>query len=99
MSFPQAVLGTDLEVPTLEGCVTMKLPPGTQSGKIFRLRGKGIPAYGGVGKGDELVTIMVEVPDAVSRQQRKLIEELAAEMGTETHPHQRGFLAKLKDLF
>lgn len=99
VSFPQAVLGTDLEVPTLEGRVTMKLPPGTQSGKVFRLRGKGIPAYGGVGKGDELVTIMVEVPDSVSRQQRKLIEELASEMGTETHPHQRGFLEKLKDLF
>lgn len=99
VSFPQAVLGTDLEIPTLEGKVTMKLPPGTQSGKIFRLRGKGIPAYGGVGKGDQMVSILVEIPDSVSRQQRKLIEELAAEMGTETHPQQRGFLEKLKNLF
>lgn len=99
VSFPQAVLGATLEVPTLEGKVLMKLPPGTQSGKIFRLRGKGIPVYGGMGKGDQLVTIMIEVPEKVSREQRRLIEALAQEMGTETLPQRASFLDKLKGLF
>ncbi len=99
VSFPQAVLGATLEVPTLEGKVHMKLPPGTQSGKVFRLRGKGIPVYGGMGKGDQLVSIMVEVPEKISREQRKLIEALADEMGTETHPQRASFLDKLKGLF
>ena len=58
VSYPQAVLGDQLEVPTLEGIVKMRLPPGTESGKVFRLRGKGIAVFGGVGKGDQLVTVM-----------------------------------------
>ncbi len=99
VSFPQATLGTTLEVPTLEGRVNMKLPPGTQSGKVFRLRGKGIPVFGGAGKGDQLVTILVEVPSRITRKQRKLITELAEEMGIETHPQQAGFLDKLRSLF
>lgn len=98
VSFPQAVLGDTLEVPTLEGSVRMKLPPATQSGRVFRLRGKGIPVYGGMGKGDQLVTILVEVPEKVSRKQRKLIAELADELGTETHPQRQSFLTKLKEL-
>ncbi len=99
VSFPQATLGATLDVPTLEGRVAMKLPPGTQSGKVFRLRGKGIPVFGGAGKGDQLVTIVVEVPSRVTRRQRKLIMELAEEMGIDTHPQQAGFLDKLRSLF
>ena len=99
VSFPQAVLGATIDVPTLEGKVQMKVPPGTQSGKIFRLRGKGIPVYGGAGKGDQLVTIAVEVPGKITRKQRRLIEELAAELGVDTHPQQASFLDKLKALF
>ncbi|MBW2718399.1 MAG: molecular chaperone DnaJ [Deltaproteobacteria bacterium] len=99
ISFPQAVLGASIDVPTLDGQVVMKVPPGTQSGKIFRLRGKGIPVYGGYGKGDELVTVVVEVPQEVSRRQRKLITELAQEIGDETHPQQASFLKKLRGLF
>ncbi|MCA9530321.1 MAG: molecular chaperone DnaJ [Myxococcales bacterium] len=99
VTFPQAVLGATVEVPTLEGQVQMKLPAGTQSGRVFRLRGKGIPTLGGAGKGDELVTIAVEVPSRVNRRQRQLIAELAAELGTDTHPQQASFLGKLKALF
>ncbi len=99
VSFPQAVLGDHLEVPTLEGKVRMRVPPGTQSGKVFRLRGKGIPVFGGAGKGDQLVKVVVEVPEKVSRKQRRLLEELAVEMGVDTHPQQKSFLAKLKELF
>lgn len=99
ITFPQAVLGATLDIPTFEGKVQMKLPPGTQSGKSFRLRGKGITAYGGVGKGDQLVTVMVEVPEKITREQRRLIEALAAEMGTDTLPQRASFLDKLKGLF
>jgi molecular chaperone DnaJ len=99
ISFPQAVLGASIEVPTLDGKVLMKVPPGTQSGKIFRLRGKGIPVYGGYGKGDQLVTVVVEVPQEVSRRQRKLITELAEEIGDNSHPQQASFLRKLRGLF
>lgn len=99
ISFPQAVLGTAVDVPTLDGKVRMRVPPGTQSGKVLRLRGKGIETYGGTAKGDQLVTVMVEIPIKISRKQRKLIEELASEMGEETHPQQRGFLDKLRSLF
>lgn len=99
IGFPQAVLGTQIDIPTLEGRVRMKIPAGTQSGKVFRLRGKGIPVFGGAGKGDQLVRVVVEVPEKINRKQRKLLEELAQEMGTDTLPQQRGFLDKLKELF
>jgi molecular chaperone DnaJ len=100
ISFPQAALGAQLEVPTLEGTVTMRLPPGTQSGKQFRLRGKGLPIFGGYGKGDLLVTVTVEVPLHLTGRQRALLEELARAMDTETHlPQRQGFLDKLKHLF
>ncbi len=99
ISFPQAVLGAQIDVPTLEGKVKMRIPAGTQSGKIFRLRGKGIPVLGGYGKGDELVKVLVEVPEKISKRQRQLIAELAAEMGEEVHPQQKSFLDKLKSLF
>ena len=93
------MLGATLDVPTLEGRVLMKVPPGTQSGKVFRLRGKGIPVYGGYGKGDELVTVVVEVPQEITRKQRKLITELAEAIGDEAHPQQASFLRKLRGLF
>ena len=79
--------------------LTMRIPAGTQSGKIFRLRGKGIPVLGGYGKGDELVKIVVEVPEKISKKQKQLIHDLAAEMGEEVHPQQKSFLDKLKALF
>lgn len=99
ISFPQAVLGAQIDVPTLDGKVKMRVPSGTQSGKTFRLRGKGMPVLGGYGKGDELVKVVVEVPEKISKRQKKLIGELAAEMGEDVHPQQKSFLDKLKSLF
>jgi molecular chaperone DnaJ len=100
VSFPQVALGAQIEVPTLEGKVTMKLPAGTQSGKQFRLRGKGLPIFGGYGKGDELVSVVVEVPLDVTPRQRALLEALSEAMETEGHqPKREGFLDKLKNLF
>jgi molecular chaperone DnaJ len=97
ISYPQAVLGDTLDVPTLDGVVKMKLPPGTESGKVFRLRGKGIAVFGGVGKGDQLVSVIVEIPREVSRRQQELLEELGREMG-EQGPERRRFLDKLRAL-
>jgi len=99
LSFPQAVLGAEVDVPTLEGKVKMRVPGGTQSGKVFRLRGKGISVFGGYAKGDQLVKVVVEVPEKVTARQKQLLEELALEMGEESHPQQRTFLDKLKSLF
>jgi molecular chaperone DnaJ len=99
VSFPQAALGTDLQIPTLEGKVKMKLPVGTQSGRIFRLRGKGLPVFGGYGKGDQLVKILVEVPENLTERQRELLEQLAIELDSDTHPQQKSFMEKLKALF
>ena len=99
ISFPEAVLGTQVDVPTLEGKVKMKVPSGTQSGKQFRLRGKGIEVFGGAGKGDQIVTVVVEVPEQITRKQRQLIEELAKELGEDVQPLQKSFFEKLRDLF
>lgn len=100
IQYPQAALGAQIEVPTLEGKVTMRVPPGTQSGKQFRLRGKGLPAFGGVGMGDQLVTLIVEVPQQLTERQRQLLEALAAEMDTAVQlPKTHRFLDKLRQIF
>ena len=99
ISIADAALGTSVEVPTIDGPVKIKIPSGTQSGKIFRLKDKGLPQVQAYGKGDQLVKVVVEVPEKISKAQRKLIEELAAEMGEDVHPQRKGFLDKLRDLF
>jgi molecular chaperone DnaJ len=98
VSFPQAALSAQIDIPTLHGKVKMKIPAGTQSGKIFRLRGKGLPVFGGYGKGDQLVRVVVEVPEKISSRQRELIAELAEEMTADSHPRQKSFLDKLRSL-
>ncbi|MCK4582190.1 molecular chaperone DnaJ, partial [Candidatus Bathyarchaeota archaeon] len=79
VSFPQAALGTEIEVPTLKGAESLKVPSGTQNGDILRMRGKGIP--GRFGQGDQLVHVTVTVPKRLTRKQRQLIEELDRELG------------------
>jgi molecular chaperone DnaJ len=100
VSFPQAALGTELEVPTLEGKIKLKLPPATQSGKIFRLKGKGFTDLHGYGRGDQLVRIVVETPRRLSARQRELLEEFAKASGEDVnHPMSKGFVDKLKEMF
>lgn len=77
ISLSKAVLGSEVEVPTLSGKVEMKVPPGTQSGKVFRLREKGIPDVHSRGIGDELVRIIVDIPTKLTSEQRRLMEEFA----------------------
>jgi molecular chaperone DnaJ len=97
--FVQAALGAEIEVPTLEGRVALRIPEGTQSGKVLRLRGKGLPTVAGGARGDQLVRLFVEVPSRLTARQRELLEKFAAESGTEVSPVTKGFLDKLRDLF
>ncbi len=105
VSFSQAALGAQVEVPTLDGKVKMRVPEGTQSGKVFRLRGKGIPRGEGAAKarGDQLVRVMVETPVALSPRQRQLLEELAKEAGeggtSLAYPRKKTFVDKVRELF
>ncbi len=100
ISFPQAALGGEIEVPTLEGKVKLKIPAGTQSGKILRLKGKGIVDLHGYGRGDELVKIVVETPKRLTARQREILEEFAKISGEDVnHPLSKGFVDKLKEMF
>ncbi len=76
ITYPQAVLGAEIDVPTVSGPVVLKIPPGTASGKIFRLRGKGFPVLGAYGKGDQYVHVEVDIPSKITNQQRQLLIEL-----------------------
>jgi molecular chaperone DnaJ len=99
ISFTQATLGTELKVPTLNGRVNMKIPAGTQTGKIFRLAGKGMPNLRGYAHGDHLVRVVIETPTKLSAEQRKLLEEFAKISGEETYPRSQSFLDKVKQVF
>ena len=74
------------------------VPAGTQSGQVFRLKGRGIPDLGGYGRGDEVVRVLVETPRKLSAQQRELIEEFARISGEEVHPLSKSFLEKVKSM-
>ena len=80
VSFPEAALGTKISVPTIGGEANLKIPSGTQSGTVFRLKGKGIPHLNGWGKGDQFVTVLVKTPIKLSRKQKKLMKELENEL-------------------
>lgn len=99
VSFSQAALGSDLEVPTLNGKVEVKIPPGTQAGKKMRLKGKGIERLGSYGTGDQIITIHVETPTKMNGDQKKIFEDLAKYDNTQSNPMSRGFFDKVKDLF
>ncbi|MDY3859689.1 MAG: molecular chaperone DnaJ [Candidatus Limivicinus sp.] len=81
ISYAQAVLGADVEVPTLDGKVKLNIPEGTQSGTTFRLRGKGIPYVRGSGRGDQFVTVNIKVPKNLTGSQKELLRQFAASMG------------------
>jgi len=99
ISFAQAALGAEVEVPTLDGKVLMKVPAGTQSGKVFRLRGRGIPNVNGYGRGDVLVRVIVEVPKTLNEKQKMLLQEFAKSMGESSQPLRASFMRKMRDMF
>jgi molecular chaperone DnaJ len=98
VSVVQAALGTKLEIPTLDGPRKLDVPPGTQSGHVFRLRGLGVPDLNGYGRGDQVVRLAVETPRKLSARQRELLEEFARISGEEVHPMSKSFLEKVKSL-
>ena len=99
ISITQATLGAEIEVPTLKGKAKMKIPQGTQSGKVFRLRGQGVPSLHGYGKGDELVRVIVETPVKLNNEQEELLRKFAEISGENLTPIRRSFMEKFKSKF
>lgn len=99
VSFPQAALGAEIEVPTLEGAAKLKIPAGTQSGKVFSLKSKGIASLETGRRGDELVVIKVETPTKLTKRQKELLKEFAEISGDETTPMARNFFSRVKEIF
>jgi molecular chaperone DnaJ len=99
IGFTQAALGAEIDVPTPHGKMKLKIPAGTQSGNVFRIKGKGVPDVRGYGHGDALVRVMVETPKKLSPRQRELLEEFARLSGEEVHPLSKGFFDKVKEMF
>lgn len=101
ISIPQAILGTSLEVPTVDGKVKIKIEPGTQGGKILRLRGKGLPSVNGYGRGDQLIDVNVWTPQKVSSEEKAMLEKLANSESFKPNPgkNEKGFFDRMKEFF
>ena len=99
VSYSQAALGTTLQVPTLEGAYDLKVPAGTQSGEVFRLRGRGMPNPRSREVGDLLVQVNIEVPKRLNERQEELLRELAEEEHAQVTPHRKSFLESVRKYF
>jgi molecular chaperone DnaJ len=95
----KAALGAHLPFETLDGTEDLVIPRGTQSGREFRLRARGVPRLDGRGRGDLLVRVEVEVPDDLGREEEELIRRLAALRGEEVAPAEAGFFSKIRSAF
>jgi molecular chaperone DnaJ len=96
LTFVQAALGDEIEIPTLTGKVKLKIPPGTQTGTYFRLKGKGVPRLRGYGQGDQHVRVTVVTPTNLNEQQKELLREFAKTYGEETHDKQRSLFERMR---
>jgi len=99
ISFPQAALGGEMQVPTLDGPDRLMVPKGTQSGDVLKLKGRGMPDINGRGRGDELVEVHVETPRHLTTRQEELLRELAEIEHRDVSPKRKSFFDKLKDYF
>lgn len=97
ITFVQGALGAELEVPTLDGKVKYTIPEGTQTGTVFRLKGKGIPFLRGNGRGDQYVKVNIEVPRKLNEKQKAILREFAAASGDEIYEQRKGFFDKMRD--
>jgi molecular chaperone DnaJ len=97
INFVQAAIGAKIEIPTLGSSAEISIPPGTQSGEILKLRGKGIKRLNGNGSGDLVIRVLVETPSKLNSRQKELLREFAAEEGRGTHPAVDQFLQKFKE--
>ncbi|MBR5542546.1 MAG: molecular chaperone DnaJ [Oscillospiraceae bacterium] len=96
ITFTQAVLGAEIEVPTLDGKVKYTVPEGTQTGTVFRLRGKGVPHLHSSRRGDQFVRVNIEVPKNLSKKQKELLSEFSKAVGEEAYTERKSFFEKLK---
>jgi molecular chaperone DnaJ len=99
VTFGQAALGAEIEVPTLEGKVKLKIPAGTQSHKILRMKGKGLPRLGYHGRGDQLVRVVVEIPTKLTGEQKDLLLKFEEASSDSSHPMHHNFFEKVKSFF
>ena len=100
VTFPQASLGSEVDAPTLDGRIKIKIPAGTEGGRVFRLRGHGVPdVRAGGQKGDLYVRVQIAVPKKMSTRQAELLREFANETGDEVYPERSSFLGKVKDFW
>lgn len=101
IDFPTAVLGGDIEVPTVSGRVRIKIEPGTQAGKILRLRNKGVPDINGYGRGDQLVQVNVWTPQKVSNEEKDILKKLRKSDNFEPNPdkNEKGFFDRMREYF
>ena len=97
ISFVQATLGDEIEVPTLEGKVKFTIPEGTQPGSTFRLKNKGIAHLNGYGRGDEYIKVKVVIPKSLNQKQKELLVKFAEESGDEINPEEKSWLKKVRD--
>src|SRR5262249_6679825 len=99
ISFTQAALGAEIDVPTLDGKEKIELTPGTQHGEVFKLKGKGLPDLRTRRNGDELVQIVVEIPKKLTEKQKQLLRDFAVTEDASVMPQRKGFLDKFKQMF
>ncbi|MGI9102848.1 MAG: molecular chaperone DnaJ [Terriglobales bacterium] len=99
VSFAQAALGTEIEIPTLEGPEKLRIPEGTQSGTVLKVRNRGVPVLNGRGKGDLYVEVLVQTPTKLNKRQRELLEELGAMQKLDNKPERSTLLSKVKEIF
>ena len=96
ITFAQAVLGAELEIPTIDGKVKYTLPEGTQSGTTFLLKGKGIPSLNGRGRGDQYVTVYIETPRNLNKEQKEALKKFAESVGENNYAERKKFFKKFK---
>ena len=96
ITFTQAALGAELEIPTIDGKVKYTIPEGTQSGTTFRLKGKGIPGLNGRGRGDQYVTVNIETPRNLNREQKEALRKFSELLGEKNYEEHKGFFGKFK---
>ena len=96
ITFTQAVLGGELEIPTIDGKVKYSIPEGTQTGTVFRLKGKGIPVLNGRGRGDQYVTVTIETPTNLNKEQKEALRKFDATLGENNHQKQKSFFKKFR---
>ena len=99
INMAQAALGDEITIPTIDGDQSLRIPPGTQPGKVFKLRDKGVPVLHRESRGRQLVTVNVQIPKQLSKEQEELLQALSRTMGHEIKIQERSFLDKIKDAF